>query len=139
MANAILGYLDNQRISINEVSKKSGVAVSTLDNAVKKPIENWSIRVLDAFAVALNEKPGNLLNKLQPNPYILDINDGKQTIQGVYIPDKEMYQQIRSAVEDNHLEGWNPTSKDVKFLLKNALNPNPKDMERIDRIWNEGR
>jgi len=34
MANAILGYLDNQRISINEVSKKSGVAVSTLDNAV---------------------------------------------------------------------------------------------------------
>ncbi|BAQ57909.1 helix-turn-helix domain-containing protein [Lactobacillus acetotolerans] len=139
MANPILGYLDNQRISINEVSKKSGVAVSTLDNAVKKSIESWSIRTLDAFALALNEKPGDLLNKLQPNPYTLNIKDGKQTIQGVYIPDKEMYQQIRSAVEDNHLEGWNPTSKDVKFLLKNALNPNPKDMERIDRIWNEGR
>ena len=94
---------------------------------------------MDAFALALNEKPGDLLNNTQPNPYTLNIKDGKQTIQGVYIPDKEMYQQIRSAVEDNHLEGWNPTSKDVKFLLKNALNPNPKDMERIDRIWNEGR
>ena len=46
--------------------------------------------MLNAFAIYLNERAGDLLNMLQSKEYKLDINDEKQTIQGVYVSDKAM-------------------------------------------------
>ncbi len=45
------------------------------DINVAKPIETWSVRVLNAFASGLNERAGDLLNMLQSKEYKLDIND----------------------------------------------------------------
>lgn len=42
---------------------------------------------------------------LQSKEYKLDINDEKQTIQGVYVSDKAMYFELRGVIEASHLEG----------------------------------
>lgn len=63
----------------------------------------------------------------------LEINDRKQTIQGVYIEDKDTYYAIRTTVEVEHLEGWNPTKKDIEYLLNSANNPDPQ----LDKDYNE--
>ena len=75
------------------------------DIIVAKPIETWSVRVLNAFASGLNERAGDLLNMLQSKEYKLDINDEKQTIQGVYVSDKAMYLELRGVIVASHLEG----------------------------------
>ena len=66
------------KMSVTKVSEISNVPLSTLRNAIVKPIETWSIRVLNAFAIGLGERPGDLLNALEAQPYILDINDETQ-------------------------------------------------------------
>lgn len=137
MTAQIIKILDNNNITINDVANDSKVAVSTLRNSIKKPIDSWSIRVLSAFAISLKIRPGDLLNMLEPQPYILDINDQKQSIQGVYIPDKETYQQIRGVVEASHLEGWQPTKKDIQYLLDEALNPDPELEKRYEEIFGD--
>ena len=48
-----------------------------------------------------------------------------------------MYNNIRTAVEVEHLEGWNPTKKDIKYLLDSAINPDPKLTQRYDKIFGE--
>ena len=69
------------------------------DINVAKPIKTWSVRVLNAFAIYLNERAGDLLNMLQSKEYKLDINGEKQTIQGVYGSDKAMYHNLRGVKE----------------------------------------
>jgi hypothetical protein len=130
----ILGLLNNQNISVREVSEISKVPFSTLNNAMKKPIETWSIRVLNAFALALNQAPSKLLEILQPNGYELRIDNDAQTIQGVYIPDKVLFTQIRFVVENQHLEGWKPDKKDIEYLLDRAYNPDPELDDAIDKL-----
>ena len=137
MSATIVKLLESKNMSVTKVSEISNVPLSTLRNAIVKPIETWSIRVLNAFAIGLGERPGDLLNALEAQPYILDINDETQTIQGVFIADKETYQQIRTVVEVNHLEGWNPTKSDIQELLDEAINPNPQVAERFEKIWEQ--
>lgn len=72
--------------------------------------------------------------KRSSNSYKLNIDDTRQTIQGIVIPDKEMYQQIRFVIENNHLEGWKPEKEDVEYLLKNAMHPDPKLIKHIKNI-----
>lgn len=67
--------------------------------------------------------------------YELTIDDEQQIIQGIVIPDKEMYQQIRFVIENNHLEGWQPSKKDVEWLLKNAVNPDPELIKEYKKIF----
>ena len=128
MSATIVKLLKSKNISVAKVAEASNVPLSTLRNSIVKPIETWSIRVLNAFAIALKEKPGDLLN-------MLDINDETQTIQGVFIANKEIYQQIRTVVEVNHLEGWNPTESDIQELLDEAIQPDPVVAERFEEIW----
>lgn len=137
MSATIVKLLESKNMSVTKVSEISNVPLSTLRNAIVKPIETWSIRVLNAFAIGLGERPGDLLNALEAQPYILDINDETQTIQGVFIADKETYQQIRTVVKVNHLEGWNPTKSDIQELLDEAINPNPQVAERFEKIWEQ--
>lgn len=137
MPTVILGLLQNANLSMKEVSKRSNVPFSTLNNASKKPIETWSIRVLNAFAKGLKIKPSELLEKLQPSTYTLDIDDKKQSIQGVYIPDIENYYAIRTVVEAEHLEGWNPTTTDIKYLSKQAVDPDPEIVRDVENALKE--
>ncbi|WP_278965484.1 helix-turn-helix domain-containing protein [Lactobacillus apis] len=137
MSATIVKLLESKNMSVTKVSEISNVPLSTLRNEIVKPIETWSIRVLNAFAIGLGERPGDLLNALEAQPYILDINDETQTIQGVFIADKETYQQIRTVVKVNHLEGWNPTKSDIQELLDEAINPNPQVAERFEKIWEQ--
>lgn len=137
MSATIVKLLESKNMSVTKVSEISNVPLSTLRNAIVKPIETWSIRVLNAFAIGLGERPGDLLNVLEAQPYILDINDETQTIQGVFIADKETYQQIRTVVEVNHLEGWNPTKPDIQELLDEAINPDPQVAKRFEEVWEQ--
>lgn len=135
MPAVIQGLLNNANITIKQVSEKSKVPFSTLNNAAKKPIESWSIRVLNAFAKGLNKSPSNLLEILQPNNYQLEIDNKNQTIQGVYIADKDNFYNIRTVVEAEHLEGWNPTEIDIKNLLNTILNPDPDLLKEYHEVF----
>ena len=137
MPTVILGILNNANMSMKEVSNISNVPFSTLNNASKKPIETWSIRVLNAFAEGLKMKPSELLEELQPSTYKLEIDDKNQIIQGVYIPDIENYYAIRTVVEIEHLEGWNPTNTDIRYLHKQALDPDPSLVKEVDDVLKE--
>lgn len=137
MTEMIMNLLSSRDLSLKKVAEKSDVSINTLKKSVHKPIESWSIRVLNAFAIGLDTSPGELLNTLEPTPYILNINDHEQTIQGVFIADKETFQQMRAVIEANHLEGWNPAASDVQDLLNSANNPNPDMIKRFNEIWNE--
>jgi transcriptional regulator with XRE-family HTH domain len=127
--------LKENRITLKDVAAKSGVALSTLSAAARKPIESWSIRVLVAFAKGLNELPSDLLKTLRPEHYELAIDNEKQTIQGVKISDKTLFLQIRFVVESEHLEGWNPTPDDIKDLLYSAKHPDPQMVADYQRIF----
>ena len=72
---------------------------------------------------------------LQSKEYKLDINDEKQTIQGVYVSDKAMYLELRGVIEASHLEGWNPIKKDIESVLDGVLNPDPEEVKEIMEIW----
>lgn len=137
MPTVILGILSNANMSMKEISDVSKVPFSTLNNASKKPIDTWSIRVLNAFAEGLRMKPSELLEELQPSTYKLKIDDKNQIIQGVYIPDKENFYAIRTVVEMEHLEGWNPTSADIKYLQKQAVDPDPSLVDEVDEVLKE--
>ena len=85
----------------------------------------------------LAQNVGDLQNMSNSKQYSLDIDNEKQTIQGVFIPDKTMFQQIRGAVQATHLDGWEPSSDDIKKLKANAMNPDPKELARIKAIWEQ--
>ena len=75
---------------------------------------------------------------LQSKEYKLDINDEKQTIQGVYVSDKAMYFELRGVIVASHLEGQDPTKKDVESVLDGVLNPDPEEVKEIMEIWQGG-
>lgn len=67
----------------------------------------------------------------------LKIDDTNQIIQDVHIADKEIFQQIRFVVVNNHLEGWMPTSNDVKHLMDEAQNTHSELNKEYDKIFGE--
>ena len=137
MTTVIMNLLDQYNLTLSDISKISNVPLSTLTNAAKKPIESWSIRVLNAFAKGLSRKSSDLLDTLQPDNYSLDINDKRQTIQGVYIPDKQEYFNLRAVVQAEHLEGWNPTKKDIEYVYHGVINPKTKYLKEYHELFDD--
>lgn len=129
--------LNDKEISLSQVAQDSGIKESILKDALNEVPDLWTVKILKAFASTLDIKPGELLELVAPETYQLDIEDNKQMIQGVVIEDLETYQQIRFIVEDEHLEGWNPTTEEINFLVAEALEPNPDLQAEIDKIWGE--
>lgn len=129
--------LNDKEISLSQVAQDSGIKESILKDALNEVPDLWTVKILKAFASTLAIKPGELLELVAPEAYQLDIEDNKQMIQGVVIEDLETYQQIRFIVEDEHLEGWNPTTEEINFLVAEALEPNPDLQAEIDKIWGE--
>ena len=52
----------------------------------------------------------------------LMIDNDKQTIQGVPIIGRKLFLNIRTVVEAEHLEGWNPAPNDIRDLIKAGNN-----------------
>lgn len=52
----------------------------------------------------------------------LKIDDQSQTIQGVKISDTSLYEKIRFVVQNNHLEGWQPTKEEIENLVHDNTN-----------------
>lgn len=61
---AIRLIMADRHKSLSEISQVSHVPRSTLAHAWNKPVENWSVRVLTAFAQGLGYKPEELLDEL---------------------------------------------------------------------------
>lgn len=56
--------IEDRSISIYRISKISGIPESTIRNALKKDLDQMTIRVLKGIALALGEKPEVLLKEL---------------------------------------------------------------------------
>lgn len=137
MAITIQNYLNKNNLSISQISRQTGIGVSTLATAFKKPVENWTIKILNAVAQAAGERPSTLLDKLQDDSYKLEIDNKEQTIQGIKISNSDKFQTVRFAVEANYFEGWKPSKEDIKFLCDYYDNPSPEDQADFNTIWND--
>ncbi|MGN1271526.1 MAG: helix-turn-helix domain-containing protein [Lactobacillus sp.] len=137
MKTKIIKLLNQKKLTIDDIANKSGISKRTLQDAYKKTIDNWEIRVLNAFATGLEVTPAELLNMLQPVKYELKIDNSAQTIQSVYIADKQTFQNIRFTVEMEHMEGWKPTREDIEYLLNEIKIPDTKIEAQIEKMFGE--
>ena len=64
--NVLQKYLDQNKITRYQVAKKTGIANTTLANAVKdtKPLSGQTVKVISAVAQALYKTPGQVLDDL---------------------------------------------------------------------------
>ncbi|GAF40174.1 hypothetical protein FC83_GL001320 [Agrilactobacillus composti DSM 18527 = JCM 14202] len=63
--NAYQAYLDKNNLTRYAIAKASGLANSTLQRAAQaKAIDTISIKILKATALALNKKPGTVLEEI---------------------------------------------------------------------------
>ena len=136
MLSKISILLTNHHLTLKDVSQSNSLIEKDLEDALNENTDNWSSAILSALSSSLNMRPGDLLELLDP-VYSLKINDTNQMIQGIYIEDPEMYEQIRFVVESEHLEGWQPDEEDILMLLDEAINPSKEIKSEIDRIWGE--
>ncbi|WP_285024521.1 helix-turn-helix domain-containing protein [Lactobacillus johnsonii] len=136
MLSKISILLTNHHLTLKDISQSNSLMEKDLEKALNENPDNWSSAILSALSSSLNMRPGDLLELLDP-VYSLKINDTNQMIQGIYIEDPEMYEQIRFVVESEHLEGWQPDEEDILMLLDEAINPSKEIKSEIDRIWGE--
>lgn len=136
MLSKISILLTNHHLTLKDISQSNSLMENDLEEALNENPDNWSNAILSALSSSLNMRPGDLLELLDP-VYSLKINDTNQMIQGIYIEDPEMYEQIRFVVESEHLEGWQPDEEDILMLLDEAINPSKEIKSEIDRIWGE--
>lgn len=64
--NALQEYLDQNGVTRYQVAKQTGIANTTLANAVKetKPLSGQTVKVITAVAQALGKTPGQVLDDL---------------------------------------------------------------------------
>lgn len=62
----------------------------------------------------------------------LEINNDRQTIQGVLIANTSDFLSLRAIIQAEHLEGFNPTKKDVEEIIKKSKQSD-KDFDRLYR------
>ena len=136
MLSKISILLTNHHLTLKDISQSNSLMENDLEDALNENPDNWSSAILSSLSSSLNMRPGDLLELLDP-VYSLKINDTNQMIQGIYIEDPEMYEQIRFVVESEHLEGWQPDEEDILMLLDEAINPSKEIKSEIDRIWGE--
>ena len=69
-------------------------------------------RFLIAIIYLVQERVNKMSDKEQ-----LQIDDQKQMIQGLRVFSPSLYKKVRFVVQNNHLEGWNPTEKEINDLV----------------------
>lgn len=140
MIQAVENYMSNHGITMTDVSKNSGISMSTLSQAFQKPVESWSIRILNALALVTYSDPGYVLDEIQERTFKYVVDREKQTIQGYYIPDPHDFWRIEAAVHNTVMEGYQPTKQDIAEIYARSLQPRPeldKDYQEIFEGKNE--
>ena len=69
-------------------------------------------RFLIAIIYLVQERVNKMSDKEQ-----LQIDDQKQMIQGLRVFSPSLYKKVCFVVQNNHLEGWNPTEKEINDLV----------------------
>ena len=69
-------------------------------------------RFLIAIIYLVQERVNKMSDKEQ-----LQIDDQKQMIQELRVFSPSLYKKVRFVVQNNHLEGWNPTEKEINDLV----------------------
>ena len=64
-------------------------------------------------------------------------DDDQLTIQHVQFQTPSSYQQVRFAVESNVLEGWEPTTTEVRRLKESAENPDDEILMEIEQLFGD--
>lgn len=137
MAITIKEYLKDNNKTLTDVAKNSGISKSTLSAAFRRPVENWTVKILNAISMTTNESPSSILAQLQDKPFSLQIDDDTQTIQGVRIPNYYDYALIRATVKISCMEGWKPTPNDIQELLYVAKTPQPELEKEFKEVFGE--
>ena len=70
-------------------------------------------RFLIAIIYLVQERVNKMSDKEQ-----LQIDDQKQMIQELRVFSPSLYKKVRFVVQNNHLEGWNPTEKEINDLVQ---------------------
>jgi lambda repressor-like predicted transcriptional regulator len=135
MQEPIKSILERNHLTLSQISDASGITTSTLSSAFDRPVQSWSIKILNGAAKGLHMRPSDLLILLQHDSYKLDIDDGTQTIQGVHITDMAEYRTVKFAVINEELEGWQPSREDILRLVDAARNPDPEIAADYRRIF----
>jgi hypothetical protein len=129
--------MTNYNTNLSDIAHKSGISKTTLSNAFKRPINTWTIRILNGVAKAINETPEKLLHLLQGDQYSLVINDHEQSIQGVKIPDLPTYRNVKFTVKSNVMEGWRPSRSDIEELKVFTEISHPELDQKFKDIFGE--
>ncbi|MBC8744660.1 helix-turn-helix transcriptional regulator [Lactobacillus sp. Marseille-P7033] len=137
MVESIVNILKANNITVSFVAQESGLDIAQVSAALKSPVATWSIQILNAFADALAERPGELLDQLQDLPFQLQTDDDQLMIQRVRFSNRSSYQQVRFAVESNVLEGWKPTAKEIRLLKEAAETPDTEMQTEIKRLFGD--
>ena len=137
MINVVEKYMKNKGISITDISKASGISMSTLSNAFNKRVTTWSIRILNGLAAATFDDPSKVLAEIQTRPFKYVVDEEKQTIQGFHIEDPQLFWTIESAVHSSVMEGWQPTKADIMDTYRVATEYQPKMESDFKRIFGE--
>ena len=137
MTTAIRAFLKQNDLTIRRISRTSGISASTLSSTFKRPINSWSIGILNNLANITHSIPTRVLQDLQTNQWKLEINSRQQTIQGVKITPKVVFQRLRFIVMNEYFEGWKPNHNDIKMLLRSNQKPNQLVKKTIHKYLRE--
>lgn len=81
---------------------------------MKAPCVGRHEELFSCYNISSTERVNKMSDKEQ-----LEIDDQKQIIQGIRVFSPSIYKKIRFVVQNNHLEGWNPTKKEINDLVRN--------------------
>lgn len=134
MEAVVKNLLKAHQLTLRDIARQSSISETTLSSTFSRPIDTWSVRVLKALAKALHLRIDELDEKLSAKPFVFDVDEKRHTIQGVKIPEK-LFFAVYSSVNFNVMEGWQPTARDIRNLVKQMQQPDVTLEKEINDVW----
>ena len=66
---------------------------------------------------------------------IFNFNNEHQSIMGIHIDDKKMYETVRDSMLFNVYEGWKPTKQDVYDSIEQYKHPSESSRRRFKEVF----
>lgn len=137
MAITIQQLLKKDQTSTAEVARAAGISEADLTTTLRQPVATWPIGILNAVASVTHQTPSRVLQQLQDEPFTLEIDDRKQQVQGVPIPDPHVFALLQSVVKISCMEGWKPTGAEIVDLVSMATSSQPRLDQDFEQIFGE--